>query len=189
MWAHQYGGDLVITIDDEPAANRVVVSTGPICTNAHYVAVGCAPWYQTRAGMRLCRFDASLAAVTLPSMDYWFYSCTDLQMATGWENVRGLASMRMAFNGCTSLGALYLMGFDPSALRDLFYAFALCTSLEVIYVDSTWVLPAGCTGMATFYNCTKLVGGNGTTYSSAATNAVMAVIDCAGIPGYLTVAS
>ena len=138
--------------------------------------------------MRLCRFDASLAAVTLPSMDYWFYSCTDLQMATGWENVRGLASMRMTFNGCTSLGALYLMGFDPSALQDLFYAFALCTSLEVIYVDSTWVLPAGCTGMATFYNCLKLSGGNGTTYSSSATGASMMKVDREGQAGYLTTA-
>ena len=119
-------------------------------------------------------------------MDYWFYSCTDLQMATGWENVRGLTSMRMTFNGCTSLGALYLMGFDPSALQDLFYAFALCTALETIYVDSTWALPAGCTGMATFYNCTKLAGGNGTAYSSSATGAAMMRIDSVGQAGYLT---
>lgn len=73
VWAHQYGdGDLVVTTDDELETNRVLVSTGRICINAHYVAVGCAPWYQTRAGMHLCRFDASLASMAIESMDYWF---------------------------------------------------------------------------------------------------------------------
>lgn len=37
-----------------------------------------------------------------------------------------------------------------------------------------------------FYNCTKLVGGNGTTYNNNITDKTYAVIDTATTPGYLT---
>ena len=39
--------------------------------------------------------------------------------------------------------------------------------------------------MNTFYNCTKLVGGNGTAYSSSTTGYARMVIDRAGQAGYL----
>lgn len=74
------------------------------------------------------------------------------------------------------------------SITPLYYAFGSCSSLEAIYVDSTWELPATCTGMATFYNCTKIVGGNGTTYSSSATGAAMMKVDREGQAGYLTAA-
>ena len=37
-----------------------------------------------------------------------------------------------------------------------------------------------------FYNCSKLVGGNGTVYDSSNTDATYARIDTAENPGYLT---
>lgn len=46
-------------------------------------------------------------------------------------------------------------------------------------MDSTWVLPTGRMGMATFYNCLKLVDRNGTAYSSSDTGAAMMGIDTA----------
>lgn len=75
---------------------RVPLASGRICTNAHYKAVGCTPWYGKQASMRLCRFCADLATVTISSLDYWFYANTGLLLVTGWENVRGLQTMQRA---------------------------------------------------------------------------------------------
>lgn len=190
VWGHLYSdGELEITTSSATSALRVVEVSGRICVNAHYLAVGCAPWYEGRAGLRLCTFKADLASMTLTSMDYWFYSCSSLLLLTGWENVRGLASMRQTFNSCSGLAALYLMGLDPGSLADLAFTFASCSALETIYVDGTWVLPTGCTGMGTFYGCSRIVGGNGTSYSSSATGCSMMVVDVVGQAGYLTAAN
>ncbi len=108
----------------------------------------------------------------------------------GWANVGGLQSIRQAFNGCTALALLDLRGLDPSTIKDYFYAFAGCTALVSILVDSTWALASGASGMSTFmstfYNCTSIVGGNGTAYSSSATSYSRMVVDRAGQAGYLT---
>ena len=45
---------------------------------------------------------------------------------------------------------------------------------------------SGISGMQCFYNCKKLVGGNGTAWSSSNTNYTYMRIDKAGTPGYLT---
>lgn len=187
LWAHLYGdGDLEITTVEAPATQRVVVASGRICANAHYRAVGCTPWYARQSTMRLCRLCSDLAAVTIESMDYWFYSNTSLLLVTGWDNVHGLQTMQHTFNGCSGITMLDLTGLDPSALANLSYAFASCSGLQTIYVDGTWALPAGCTGMGTFYGCTQIQGGNGTTYSASATGAAMMRIDATGTAGYLT---
>lgn len=186
-WAHLYGtGALEITSTATPDATRELVATGRICTNAHYVAVSCTPWYDDRASLRTCAFMPDLA-VGIASIDYWFYSNTTLTAVTGWANVSGLQSLRMAFNACQGLATLDLSGLDPSGLKDLFYAFAGCTALTTIYADATWALPSsGVSGMQCFYNCTQLVGGNGTAYSSSAASHARMVIDRAGQAGYLT---
>jgi hypothetical protein len=46
----------------------------------------------------------------------------------------------------------------------------------------------GCLGLGTFYNDTKLNGGNGTAYSASAYGCARMVIDCKGQAGYLTAA-
>lgn len=187
VWAHLYDtGALEITASSTPDTQRAVLVTGKICANAHYQAVGATPWYDQRASLRTCEFKADLGSVTLSSLDYWFYSNTTLTAVTGWANVRGLASLRYAFNACSGLVTLDLSGLDPSSLADLFYAFAQCGSLTTIYADSSWVLPAGVSGMGMFYNDTRLVGGNGTAYSSSAYGYARMVIDRVGQAGYLT---
>ena len=187
VWAHLYDtGALEITASSAPDTQRVVLATGRICANAHYQAVGATPWYDQRASLRTCEFKADLGSMTLASLDYWFYSNTTLTAVTGWANVRGLASLRYAFNACSGLVTLDLSGLDPSSLADLFYAFAQCGSLTTIYADASWALPAGVSGMGTFYNDTRLVGGNGTAYSSSAYGYARIVIDTVGTPGYLT---
>lgn len=190
LWTHLYGdGDLEITTVEAPSAQRVVMASGRICANAHYRAVGCTPWYARQSTMRLCRFCADLAAMTIESLDYWFYSNTSLLLVTGWDNVHGLQTMQHTFNGCSGITMLDMTGLDPSALANVGYAFASCGALQTIYVDGTWAVPAGCTGMGTFYGRTQIQGGNRTTYSASATGAAMMRIDAAGQAGYCTVAN
>ena len=146
------------------------------------------PW-EPRLGTsrgRACEFKADLASGALASIDYWFYSNTTLTAVTGWSNVNGLASLRYAFNACSGLVMLDLSGLDPSSLADLFYAFARCTSLTTIYADPDWSLPAGASGMGTFYDDTHLVGGNGTAYNSSSYGYARMMIDRTGQVGYLT---
>lgn len=80
-------------------------------------------------------------------------------------------------------------GFDPSTLTDLYYTFSGCSKLVTIYADASWTLPtSGLTGSQCFYNCQKLVGGNGTTWASFKTSYTYMKIDTAGQAGYLTAA-
>lgn len=163
-----------------------MLASGRVCINAHYQLGSAMPWYDERASLRTCEFKADLA-VAVASMDYWFYSNTTLTNISGWANVRGLQSLRFCFSGCTGLALLDLCGLDPSSLRDLFYAFGGCANLVTILADATWELPSsGVSGMNTFYNCTRLVSGNGTAYSSSAARYSRMVIDRVGQAGYLT---
>ncbi len=68
-----------------------------------------------------------------------------------------------------------------------------CSSLITIYVsefnaetNTGWTTTAVTKSDLMFYNCTKLVGGNGTTYNNNITDKTYAVIDTATTPGYLT---
>ena len=143
------------------------------------------PWYDARSDLRECEFLSDVSAA-VASIDYWFYGDSGLRGVSGWTNVSGLQSMRQAFNGCTALALLDLRGLDPSTIKDYIYAFAGCTALASILVDSIWALVSGASGMSTFYNCTSIVGGNGTAYSSSATSYARMVVDRAGQAGYLT---
>ena len=81
--------------------------------------------------------------------------------------------------------------FAELSLIYLFYScsFSGCGSLTTILADSTWALPtSGISGMQCFYNCKKLVGGNGTAWSSSNTNYTYMRIDQTGQAGYLTAA-
>ena len=108
VWAHLYDtGALEITGSSTPDATRTALASGRVCANAHYQLGSAMPWYDQRASLRTCEFKADIA-VDVTSMDYWFYTNTTLTGVTGWANVRGLASVRHAFNGCSGLASLDL---------------------------------------------------------------------------------
>jgi len=98
-------------------------------------------------------------------------------------NTSNVALMGYMFWGCSELTSLDLSGFDTSNVRDMEDMFAHCSELTTIYVSDTWEAKAG---LSMFLNCTKLVGGNGTTYNGDYTNETYARIDAEGTPGYLT---
>jgi len=79
---------------------------------------------------------------------------------------------------CSGLTLLDFRGFDPLNLTSLHMMFGSCSNLVRIYTGSTWVLPSsGLSGSQTFYSCGKLVGDNGTAWSSGKTGYAYMKID------------
>ena len=95
------------------------------------------------------------------------------------------------FTSRPMLETIYATSFSNSGLsgvRSMCHTFSSC-AFTTILADSTWALPtSGISGMQCFYNCKKLVGGNGTAWSSSNTNYTYMLIDRTGQAGYLTAA-
>lgn len=81
---------------------------------------------------------------------------------------------------------LDLRGFSLPDGCSLKMTFAAASSLVTVTVDADWALPTVADSYATFYNCSKIVGGNGTVYNSSRMSAAYMVIDTASTVGYLT---
>ena len=180
-------GELVLTAATEPEAGRELVSSGRLCANARYNSVGYQPWYDHRHDVEAVEIASDMAAYDHVNTNYWFYGHQEIASVTGMGNLRGVREMQHTFNSCEGLTEIDLSGLDPSSLEDLAYTFGGCGSLVTIWADADWVLPtSGVSGFQTFYQCTSLVGGAGTTYSSSRAGYQYMRIDGVGGAGYLT---
>lgn len=180
-------GELVLTAATEPEAGRALVSSGHLCANARYNSVGYQPWYDHRHDVEKVTVAADMATYGHVNTNYWLYGHQSVTEVTGMGNLSGVREMQHTFNSCTGLTAIDLSGLDPSSLEDLAYTFGGCGSLAMIWVDADWALPSsGVSGFQTFYQCTSLVGGAGTTYASSRAGYQYMRIDGVGGAGYLT---
>lgn len=186
-----YGdGELVLTSSTEPEAGRELVSSGHLCANARYNSVGYQPWYDHRHDVERVTIKADMSAYDHVNTNYWFYGHQAITEVTGMGNLNGVREMQHTFNSCEGLTEIDLSGLDPSSLEDLAYTFGGCGSLETIWADADWALPtSGVSGFQTFYQCTSLVGGAGTTYASSRAGYQYMRIDGVGGAGYLTAKS
>ena len=183
-------GELVLTAATEPEAGRELVSSGRLCANARYNSVGYQPWYDHRNDVEAVGIAADMAAYGHVNTNYWFYGHQAVADVAGMGNLRGVREMRHTFNSCEGLAEIDLSGLDPSSLEDLAYTFGGCGSLVTIWADADWALPSsGVSGFQTFYQCTSLVGGAGTTYASSRAGYQYMRIDGVGGAGYLTAKS
>lgn len=123
------------------------------------------------------------------SINYMFYFCTKLAtLNMGAWDMSKLQVVAQAFRNLTAMTVLDLSGWTmPEYTSTMQYAFYNCANLTTIYA------PAGCDLSDTavngycFSQCSKLVGGNGTAYSSGNVTAAMARIDgLGGKAGYFT---
>ena len=180
-------GELVLTSATEPEAGRELVSSGRLCANARYNSVGYQPWYDHRHDVEWVTVAADMASYDHVNTNYWFYGHQAITEVEGMGNLRGVREMQHTFNSCEGLTEIDLSGLDPSSLEDLAYTFGGCGSLVTIWADADWALPtSGVSGFQTFYQCTSLVGGAGTTYASSRAGYQYMRIDGAGGAGYLT---
>lgn len=180
-------GELVLTAATAPETGRELVSSGRLCANARYNSVGYQPWYDHRNDVEAVGIAADMAAYDHVNTNYWFYGHQSIADVTGMGNLHGVREMRHTFNSCSGLTEIDLSGLDPSSLEDLAYTFGGCASLVTIWADADWALPAsGVSGFQTFYQCTSLVGGAGTTYASSRAGYQYMRVDGVGGAGYLT---
>lgn len=187
FWGTLYAdGELVISASPEVEAGREMLAHGNACAQASYRLLSGLPWGDNGKAITDVTVVADMAGFSEMNLCYWFYTCTNIATFAGLGNLKGVRSMNFAFASCSSVAALDLRGFDPSALTTLNYTFSSCSALTTILVDSTWALPSGCSGSQTFYSSKALVGGNGTAWSSSNVGYKYCVIDAAGSPGYLT---
>lgn len=132
-------------------------------------------------------FAESFADCTsITSTRHWFHGLRNLTAIEGLEhlNTSGIADMGYMFCGCASLTSLDLSSFDTKNVKVMDYMLADCASLVTVYATDSWTTEAVTNGSNMFTGSTRLVGGNGTTYTH--TDYLYARIDKPTEPGYFT---
>ena len=139
-------------------------------------------------------FDPSFAGARPTTTYDWFYRMENLQSITGMSylNTSEVTNMAFMFTSCrvltsldlshfntskvTNMSAMFnnciltsldLSSFNTSNVTDMRYMFYVNSNLRTIYVGSGWSTAAVTNSTDMFFNCTSLVGGQGTTYSSS----------------------
>jgi surface protein len=140
-------------------------------------------------------FDPSFAGARPTTTCDWFYGMTNLESITGMSylntsevtnmnwmfmecykltsldlshfNTSKVTWMTQMFSGCTGLTSLDLSHFNTSKVTSMNKMFEGSTNLRTIYVGNGWSTAAVTYSTNMFTNCTSLVGGQGTTYSSS----------------------
>ena len=97
-------------------------------------------------------------------MSNMFSSCRKLAKLNlcGWDT-RKVTDMRTMFERCTSLTTLNLSSFDTGSVKWMAHLFEDCRNLTTIIVGYDWSTAAVTDSRSMFYDCTCLVGNDGTT--------------------------
>ena len=170
----------------------------------------------TKTSVTKVVFDPSFAGARPTTTCDWFYGMTNLQSITGMSylntseviymnwmfmrctkltsldvshfNTSKVIYMTQMFYGCTGLTSLDLSHFNTSKVTYMNKMFEGCTNLRTIYVGNGWSTAAVTSSTNMFYNCSSLVGGQGTTWNSSnPTDKTYAHIDGGpSNPGYFT---
>jgi surface protein len=175
-------------------------------TNMGYMFYGC---------NQLTSIDVShFFTVNVSSMSYMFCGCSNLTsldldsfrttqvtkmmgMFAGCSSLTSLdlssfntsqvISMYAMFYGCSNLTSLDLSSFRTSKVTSMENMFDTNSNLRTIYVGDGWSTAAVTYSTDMFNGCTRLVGGQGTTYDENHVDAAYAHIDGGpSNPGYFT---
>ena len=169
----------------------------------------------TNASVTQAVFDPSFAGARPTTTYDWFYHMSNLQsiMGLSYLNTSEVTYMNWMFSGCTNLTSLDVSHFNTSKVTLMYYMFGFCenltsldlssfntsnvtemrfmfvgcTNLRTIYVGNGWSTAAATDSEQMFYNCSNLVGGQGTTYDANHIDKTYAHIDGGtSNPGYFT---
>ena len=147
------------------------------------------PWYDCNATVTKVVFSSSFADYKPTQFGSWFYQFDRLASVEGLEHLdtSSATSMTYMFHGCSSLTLLDLSGFDTAKVTDMLFMFSFCSSLKTIFVSDAFATTGVTYSDDMFDDCTALVGGAGTAYDIAKTDATYARIDGGpSAPGYFT---
>ena len=133
---------------------------------------------------------SSFNTANVTSMKELFRGCTNLTSIDLSDlNTANVNYMYYMFENCTSLTSLDLSSFNTANVTNMKYMFYNCNKLTTIFVGDGWNTDAVTTDNSAnmFTACSRLVGGNGTTYqNSNPKDKTYARVDTPDTPGYFT---
>ena len=134
----------------------------------------------------LSRFDTS----KVTNMSSMFSNCSGLtSLDLRGFDTRKVTNMSSMFSFCSGLKSVNLLSFNTSQVADMKYMFMGNQNLRTIYAGYAWSTAAVTSSSMMFFNCTSLVGGQGTTYDYIHYNKDYAHLDGGpSDPGYFTLA-
>lgn len=191
VWGALYDdGEVLIQSEKPTAGSREIVAMSRICAEARYNAIRAMPWGAYAKQVKSISFGKLMMFdETVWNMDYWFYGCSGIEYAGGFDALKRVGEMEHTFNGCSGLGYVSLQGVSPVHLTSLFYTFAGCSGLATIMLDKGWSLPEGIdwsrtAGMETFRGCSSLRGEYAHTLADGTTAGMYLRPDTADVVGY-----
>ena len=121
------------------------------------------------------------------NMSSMFYDCTSLTtLNLNGFNTSKVTDMSFMFYNCLKLKELNLYRFSTPKTFITTSMFSNCSSLVTVYVGTNFITKNILNSENMFYNCSKLIGGNGTIWNSSLIDASYAYIDTLNVPGYFT---
>ena len=117
-----------------------------------------------------------------------FFQCTKLKEAdlSSFYTPK-LTNMNSMFIECKALSTVDMSNFDTSNVTDMVSLFYNCPQLVTVYAGDKWTTEKYTSNTDYLFRyTTKLVGGNGTRFSTSHTNKEYARIDTPETPGYFT---
>ena len=198
--------------DDETCTNVTKVVFDPSFANARPTST--LDWFGLMENLQSIEGIEYLNTSKVTNMGYMFYACTSLtsldvshfntskvtsmrqmfcncpyltSLDVSSFNTTKVTNMRDMFAACPSLTSLDLSSFNTSQVTNMNSMFKSCIALKAIYVGDDWSTAAVTDSEDMFYDCTRLVGGAGTTYDENHVDASYAHIDGGtSNPGYFT---
>ena len=146
-----------------------------------------AAWFMNMTNLGSITGTKYLNTSEVTDMTYMYALTNLLGIELGYFNTSKVKYMYGMFGSCNYLSELDLSSFNTSQVTDMGSMFRSCSNLETIYVGNDWYTYAVTSSSNMFKDCTKLVGGKGTTYDANHVDKAYARIDGGtASPGYFT---
>ena len=177
-WETNAASVTTVVFDDSFANDATITST--------------AFWFYGFQNLTAITGVENLKTINVTDMQYMFHDCNVLTSldVTGF-NTANVTNMCGMFYKCHKLQTIDLRNFNTAKVTNMSWMFFGCYDVTKIFAGSGWTtsqMPTDEDG-AMFMNCTKLVGGQGTTYDENRVSIAYAHIDGGpDNPGYLTLA-
>ena len=171
---------------DDTYTNVTKVVFDPSFADARPTTTKC--WFADMTNLQSITGMSYLNTSEVTNMGWMFGNCTELtSIDLSHFNTSKVTTMGHMFYRCFGLTSLDLSTFNTSQVFGMTQMFRGCGDLRTIYVGNGWSTAAVTYDDWIFYNCTSLVGGQGTTYDRNHTGKEYAHIDGGpSNPGYFT---
>ena len=147
--------------------------------------ISTAHWFDGMSALEEYSFTMNMSRLTNTS--YMFRGTQFSEMSFGSINFANVTNMEGMFAGCTSLTTLDLSGFNTENVANMSNMFSGSSNLTTIAVSDSWSTENVTSSGNMFAGCTSIIGGAGTTFTSAHIDAEYAKVDGGSAdPGYFT---